>query len=149
MTYEALADDRSSGQAHATQPARIVIVDDDASYLDLMQEFLQTEGYEVLTHREWGSAQEYILQVRPDLVILDLIMGRETRGWSILDTLRTVPETASISVIVCSADVPSLNDHEELLGRYGVRPLTKPFDLDYLLNTIADSLGRTSATRIQ
>jgi CheY-like chemotaxis protein len=122
---------------------RIVVVNDDTSFLGLMEELLeQVEGYEVLTCRQWDDVYAFVKEQQPDLLILDLIFGGEERGWTILELLTLDPATRPIPVIVCSAAVRSLQDHATLLGRYGVEVLPKPFDLDALLTAVATSLGK-------
>jgi DNA-binding response OmpR family regulator len=46
-------------------------------------------------------------------------------------------------MIVCSAAIRELQAHEELLERYGIDVLTKPFDLDALLEKVATALERS------
>ena len=44
-------------------------------------------------------------------------------------------------MIVCSAAIYSLHEHQEMLSKFGIQALPKPFDLDTLLQTIEDSLA--------
>ncbi len=118
----------------------IVVINDDDTFLQLMQDLLIEEGYEVQTRRDAERAYEFVKSERPDLVILDLVIGREEIGWRILELLTLDPETRSIPVVICSAAVRSLQEHELLLRKYGVRALPKPFDLDDLLSTIQAAL---------
>ena len=122
-------------------PARILVINDDTPFLDLMHQLLQeTEGYAVQTRKEWEGAYEFVKEQRPDLVILDIRIGGEERGWQILQLLTLDPETLPIPVIVCSAAVDDLQQHQALLERYGVRALPKPFDLDDLLAAVRQAL---------
>jgi CheY-like chemotaxis protein len=79
-------------------------------------------------------------EVRPALVVLDIRMNNEERGWSILNLVTLDPETSDIPVIVCSAAIQSLHQHQELLSKYGIHALPKPFDVETLLETVADML---------
>ncbi len=116
---------------------RIALIDDDTTYLDLMHELLEVDGdYEVLVHKVWDGAYQWVKAERPDLVLLDIVMQREERGWAILELLTLDPLTRPIPVVVCSAAIRSLHAHQELLDRYGIRALPKPFDLDTLLEAI-------------
>src|SRR5919202_5463648 len=90
-------------------PARIAIIDDDVVFLELMNDLLALgEGYDVVTNSRWQVSLEFVRNTRPDLVMLDLMMGREQNGWAILESLRQEPETRHIPVIVCSAAAPAL-----------------------------------------
>ena len=125
----------------ARTPARILVINDDTPFLDLMHQLLQeTEGYIVQTRKEWEGAYEFVKAQRPDLVILDIRIGGEERGWQILQMLTLDPETLPIPVIVCSAAVDDLHEHQSILDKYGVRALPKPFDLEDLLTTIQQAL---------
>src|SRR5438067_953367 len=89
--------------------ARIALINDDTTFLALMQELLQgIEGYEVLTCTQWEDAYGFVMQARPDLVILDIVFGREERGWTILELLTLDPRTRPIPLLACSAAVRSL-----------------------------------------
>src|SRR5438093_809056 len=120
--------------APSKSPPRIVLINDDTIFLTLMEELLEgMERYQVSTCRQWEDAYHFVKHARPDLVILDIVFGGEERGWKILELLTLDPSTRPIPVIVCSAAVRSLQDHEPLLHRYGIGVLPKPFDLDALL----------------
>jgi len=115
----------------------IAVINDDTEFLELMRRLLQDQaGFEVLICREWDDARAFVKQHRPALVVLDSRMGAEERGWSILNLLTLDPETRPIPVIVCSAAIQSLHQHQRLLTRYGICALPKPFDLPTLLETV-------------
>lgn len=132
----------------AHRQTRIAVINDDTPFLELMRELLQgEEGYQVHICREWEDAHGFVKQYQPDLVILDIVMGGEELGWKILNMLTLDPRTRSFPVIVCSAAIQSLHDHQELLSRYGIRALPKPFDLDTLLETVRMTLAERSPSR--
>ena len=122
-------------------PPRIAVINDDTPFLDLMRQLLEeTEGFEVVTRKEWDGAYQFVKEVRPDLVILDIRIGGEERGWQILQMLTLDPETLPIPAIVCSAAVDDLHEQQPVLDKYGVRALPKPFDLDDLLAAVRAAL---------
>ncbi len=124
----------------STRPApfRIAVIDDDPTLLELMQELLGAgEGYEVFTCPNWVDSFEHIKQVQPDLVMLDLMLGRQQAGWAVLELLRSEPATSETPVILCSAAVPALDGRmARLNGFTRVEAVAKPFDVDHLLQTI-------------
>jgi CheY-like chemotaxis protein len=121
--------------------ARIAVINDDTAFLDLMRDLLEVdENYEVLICREWDHAYEFVKKEQPDLVIQDIRIGGEEHGWTILNLLTLDPVTRPIPMIVCSAAIQSLHDHQDLLSKYGIRVLPKPFDLEALLRTIEETL---------
>ena len=121
---------------------QIAVINDDTEFLNLMHNLLETQlGSRVMICREWEDAYHFVKDRRPDLVILDIRMNAEERGWSILNLLTLDPDTRPIPVIVCSAAIQSLHQHQPMLSRYGIRALPKPFDLNTLLDEIDSSLA--------
>lgn len=118
------------------------MINDDTPFLELMEELLETiEGYDVDVHKEWEGAYQFVKRTQPNVVVLDIVMGHEERGWTILELLTLDPVTKPIPVVVCSAAIWSLQEHEPLLRKYGVQALPKPFDLDDLLEAIKNALA--------
>ena len=121
---------------------RIAVINDDTAFLDLMKDLLeQEEHYEVLICREWDNAYEFVRKHQPNLVIQDIRIGGEEHGWTILNLLTLDPSTRPIPIIVCSAAIQSLHEHQEWLSQYGIHALPKPFDLDTLLKTVEDMIA--------
>jgi CheY-like chemotaxis protein len=125
---------------------RIAVIDDDAIFVDLMHDLLaHGEGYEVLSTAHWLESFEFIKEVQPDLVILDLMLGREQSGWSVLQLLREDPATARIPVILCSAAAPALSQCNASANGHGaLEAVSKPFDVDHILSVIERLLTQTS-----
>ena len=130
---------------------RIAVVDDDLLFVELMRDLLADgEGYEVVSNAQWVRSLDFVKETRPDLVILDLMMGREPTGWAVLDLLRADASTADIPVIVCSAAAEALHEQAPRIARAGrVTALAKPFDLDDLLGAIARLLAPRAAPAAQ
>ena len=123
--------------------ACIALINDDTAFLDLMRDLLQeAEGHEVLCCKEGDGAWDFVKAHRPDMVLLDIRMGSPEMGWTILELLTLDPATRPIPLIVCSAAIRELKDHEAYLAQYGVDVMPKPFDLDHLLEKVASALAR-------
>ncbi|MDQ3811445.1 MAG: response regulator [Chloroflexota bacterium] len=119
-----------------TRPS-IAVINDDTAFLELMRDLLEAEeGYAVSICKEWDNAYQFVKDNRPDLVILDIRIGGEEHGWTILNLLTLDPSTRPIPLIVCSAAIQSLHEHQPLLEKFGITALAKPFDLDELLSTV-------------
>jgi CheY-like chemotaxis protein len=122
--------------------ARIAVINDDTTFLDLMRELLEVEeDYEVYICKEWDGAYEFVKSKQPNLIIQDIRIGGEENGWTILNLLTLDPVTRPIPIIVCSAAIQSLHAHQEWLSQFGIRALPKPFDLDVLLRTIEEAIA--------
>jgi CheY-like chemotaxis protein len=125
-------------QASMHKRVRVAVVDDDTAFLDLMHDLLKEEGdYDVVVCREWQDAHQFIKDQQPSLVVLDIRIGNEERGWAILELLTLDPATRPIPVIVCSAAIQSLHQHQPWLDHFGICALSKPFDIDVLLDAVA------------
>jgi len=96
---------------------RIAIVDDHPQVRQLIRRILQAQGEYALFEAEDGkSALTLIKAEKPDLVILDLMMP-EMDGFSVLDALRKDPSTATIPVIVVTAQELTNKEKERLQGQ--------------------------------
>ena len=125
----------------------IAVVNDDAPFLELMEQLLEEEGYRVLPINEGEQAYQKIKRQRPELVILDIRLGTPDTGWLVLETLRLDPTLRNIPVIICSADLRALLEREEYLRQMGCECLPKPFDLDQLLTKMEKILGPSPRAR--
>ena len=96
---------------------KIAIVDDHPHVRQLIRRILQAQGeYELSEAADGKSALSLIRAQKPDLVILDLMMP-EMDGFSVLDALRQDPNTASIPVIVVTAQELTSKEKERLGGQ--------------------------------
>jgi DNA-binding response OmpR family regulator len=122
---------------------RISVLNDNADFLELMSAILDEDaGYEVqlFTGKETGI--EALAESRPDLVIVDLLLGGAS-GWEIVTLCRADERLAAVPIIVCSADVTALRDRGEELGRIGnVHMLAKPFGVEELTALVESLVGR-------
>ena len=105
-----------------------------------MHDLLDEEGYEVVTYRELQGVYQAVRDANPDLIIMDIVIGGEKKGWELVELLTLDPKTRAVPIIVCSAAVQSLREREEQLTRLAIRALPKPFDLEELLAAIRHAL---------
>lgn len=114
----------------------IVVVDNDEPFRDLLTDVLGDEGYRVVTSTTGADALAVIRQARPALVILDLRMEAPDAGIQLIRAMRGNPLTATLPLLLCSADVAGMAQHAPFLQEHHVPSLNKPFDLDQLLGLI-------------
>ena len=115
--------------------AKILVIDDDASSLELMEAMLVPNGYEIITTNDGSKAVAIIVEKKPDLILLDIMMpGLD--GYSTLAKIKENKVSSKIPVVMLTAMGFRLN--KELALRFGaVGYITKPVDLDELLKTIS------------
>lgn len=112
-----------------TQPT-ILVVDDEDPTRHMLIDALADEGYETIGAANGHAAIALVLQRRPDLILLDLMMP-ELEGGATVRALQAVPDLATIPVVlmtVCQGRETRID---------GVTAfLPKPFDLEHLMAVI-------------
>jgi signal transduction histidine kinase len=122
---------------------RILIVEDHERLLRALQSVLQTEGYQVFTALDGVEALEVMEQVRPDLVVVDIMMPRMD-GYALYEAIRSRSEWVPIPIIFLTAKA----EREDVLKGKGLGAedyITKPFETEELLVTIRARLERAEA----
>jgi PAS domain S-box-containing protein len=100
-------------QAHT-----ILVVDDDPKAVEMLAAFLPPPAYAVV--RAYGGAEAIALaqRVRPDLILLDLIMP-EVSGFDVVEALRRNTVTARIPILIVTAKPITQIDRAELNSESG------------------------------
>jgi CheY-like chemotaxis protein len=121
-----------------SRKARVLIVDDDASIRLLLVTLLRRTGYQTLEACNGREALAGMRTNNPDLVVMDLVMP-EMSGWDVLRERAADPSLLRIPVIVASAS----NTRKvlvDVLDKDVCAVISKPFDLDTVLTTVANCL---------
>jgi CheY-like chemotaxis protein len=82
---------------------RILAVDDDESHLRAVREILELEGYEVVTRSQSLGTSKMVLDLAPDLILLDVNMPALS-GEHLLSILKRNELTAGIPVVFYSGN---------------------------------------------
>ena len=117
------------------QTKRILVVDDVADNIFLIQFILETQGYKVDT-ADSGEAALNLLEavaIEPDIIILDLMMPT-MNGYEVIDHLRKQQKLARICVLLMTANTEVSYEKAKEAGADGI--LYKPLDLEYFLTKI-------------
>ncbi len=118
---------------------RILIVDDEERILDVVTNFLESEGYDVIRAMEGNDALNRVVGELPDLVLLDWMLP----GRSGIDVCREIRKISDIPVIMLTARV---DESDMVLGlELGADDyITKPFSLRELGARIRSVMRRYS-----
>ena len=119
-------------------PAKVLIVDDEKDFLDIMAERLRARGVEVSTTISAENALKMVLKETYDVVIMDLMMP-EMDGFKALKLFKeTRPD---LPIILLTANVPEEKCIEAIkLGAMDV--IEKPADLNLLTQKIKEAKAR-------
>ena len=112
--------------------ATVLVADDDADILHVIELNFRLEGFEVVTARDGADALAKAVAVRPDLVVLDVLMPG-IDGYTICARIRADASLAAVPVLIVSANYGSAD--LEAARRAGANDfLVKPFHPAMLLD---------------
>jgi len=126
---------------------RILIIDDNASFRELLCMMLSNEGYAVQATEDAIEGGKAMLAAQPDLVICDIDMPFMD-GLELLSALRADPSIAALKVILLSGrkDIETLTRAEQLgVADYLVKPVTRERLLESI-NTCLTKAGGEGLT---
>ena len=118
--------------------AKIVVIEDDLTFLGLLRVHLAGAGHEVLTAEDAVLGLRAIIAGAPDLILLDLSVPY-LDGFEMLETLRTDPATRDIPVIVLTGRGDD-ETYTEARRLGAAQLLTKPVERDLLIKAIDGQL---------
>jgi sigma-B regulation protein RsbU (phosphoserine phosphatase) len=136
-----------SGSIMTTEPGSLLIVEDEASYRDMLARYLERQGYQITVAQHGGEALELTKTHRFDLVLLDILLPGLS-GFDILTTLRQQYSATDLPVITATARDES-RDVVEALKLGANDYVTKPFDFPVVLARVQTQMSlKRSVDRI-
>lgn len=121
------------------RPAKVLVVDDEENIRELLSVSLKFQGYEVTTAKDGPNAIDLARSVRPDVVVLDVMMpGMD--GFGVLRRLRA-DGLASPALFLSARD--SVEDKVTGLTIGGDDYVTKPFSLEEVIARLEVLLRRS------
>jgi DNA-binding response OmpR family regulator len=112
----------------------IMIVDDDIQVTVLLGKLLAMEGFQTTAVNDSSKAHEVALSVKPDLILLDLMMP-DPDGFKLCRLLRADPHFIFTPIIIITA----LDDNDSRVVAFGAGAndyITKPFHTTELIERI-------------
>jgi DNA-binding response OmpR family regulator len=130
--------------------ARIAVLDNDESILQLMGEVCADEGWEAMPFVRAAGVVETLGQEKPDAIILDARLDGHQGGWRVLGQLLDNTATRGIPIAVWTGGGDGVEDREEWLLDHRVAVIHKPFELDDVYETLRAMLrSRQVSTGVQ
>ena len=125
-----------------TPPNRVVmVIEDDPAIRSVMTDVLEDRGYRVVTSSNGAEALQQLESVRPNVLVLDLLMP-VMHGWEFMESYFDKTDGAAIPIVIVSVN-PVL---PRSFDRFGVRECVgKPFQVDDLIRAVEDAAQPVAA----
>jgi two-component system alkaline phosphatase synthesis response regulator PhoP len=133
-----------------TPTRKVLIADDEPDILEILKYNLQNEGYDVITAKNGNEALEKAKRIRPDLVVLDIMMPGKT-GVEVCELLRAQPafkETLIIFLTAISDEGTQIKGLETGADDYVSKPVSPKVFLSKV-NSLFRRLKKTDAKTLK
>ena len=122
----------------------VLVVEDDRNIAELLQMYLEKEGYAVATAHDGGQGLAKFRSIKPDLVLLDVMMP-VMDGWGVCKAIRAESQTP---VIMLTAKGET-DDKVAGLKTGADDYITKPFEMKEVLARIEAVLRRSGNAAVE
>jgi len=124
----------------------ILVVDDDPNARDIVRMYLEAKGYRVSTAADGKEALAKLEEVRPELVLLDVMMpGMD--GWEVARVIKNHPQFASVRLVMLTAR-SDFTDKQEGLRSGADDYIVKPIRLEELGERVEKNLAAPWSRRL-
>lgn len=127
--------------------ARILIIEDNATNMELMVYLLKAFGHEPLLAHDGEAGIKLVLQERPDLVVCDVHLPK-LDGYGVVAFLKTHPALAVIPVVAVTA-LAMVGDREKLLASGFDGYIEKPIEPEVFVSQIESYLHQRAVSSDQ
>ena len=122
----------------------VLIVEDDHNIAELLQMYLEKEGYAVTIASDGGKGLEKFRAIKPDLVLLDVMMP-VMDGWSVCKAIRAESQTPVIMLTAKGETDDKVTGLKSGADDY----VTKPFEMKEVLARIEAVLRRSGTVNTE
>ncbi len=118
---------------------KILIVDDEADIIEILQYVLEAQGYECITAMDGEEGLKSARELKPDLIILDVMMPK-INGYKISRLLKYDNKYKDIPILMITA---RSQEEDKIIGEEtgADEYITKPFNVDYVVEKVKKYLG--------
>jgi len=118
------------------KPRKILLVDDEAGFAELLRDLLEMDSYEVMVAHDGQEGLEKLEAFVPDVIISDIVMPRLS-GFELFKRVKASPTTATIPFLF----ITGFQDDRVLaearkVGVFGI--LRKPVDIEQIENRLRE-----------
>jgi DNA-binding response OmpR family regulator len=115
---------------------KILVVDDDKGATDLIEVILQSSGFDPITVNDSSKAMTVASEIKPDLILLDLMMPEPT-GFQLCRMMRATSEFRVTPIIIITA-LDNTDSRVVAIGAGANGYLRKPFHVSDLTEKVKD-----------
>ena len=133
-----MGEEKTSEQEPASQPKRVLLVDDDREIVEAIRVALEAKGYQTLVARDGNQGLAMAERDDPDLVILDMMMPKRS-GFLVLERLRRTRRVPTRVIMITANEGNRHKAYAEMLGVDDY--IRKPFPMDRLMDSVDRLLG--------
>ncbi|PJF33208.1 MAG: DNA-binding response regulator, partial [Phototrophicales bacterium] len=119
---------------------QILLIEDDESFGSVLKSYLELNGFKVVWQTAGRTVEKTILQVQPDICILDVMLP-EVDGFTLAARIRNLKPSLPFLFLTARSQI---NDIRKGFGTGAEDYLTKPFDSEVLVLKVRAILSRTS-----
>ena len=117
----------------------MLVVEDDPSIREVISDVLEDKGFNVLPAANGSDALQQLDMVRPDVMVLDLLMP-VMHGWAFMETYLQKTGGPPIPIVVVSVN-PALPRSYNRLGVASI--VSKPFNVDILAQAVEQASAQS------
>ena len=121
----------------------VLIVEDDRNIAELLQMYLEKEGYAVTIANDGGQGLAKFRAIKPDMVLLDVMMP-VMDGWEVCKAIRAEAQTPIIMLTAKSETSDKVQGLRSGADDY----ITKPFEMREVLARVEAVLRRTNGSTV-
>ena len=118
---------------------KILVVEDDFDIQELLQNFIQEAGYEVMTASDGIEAMDMFAKNKYDLILLDIMLPK-IDGFGVCELIRKQSQVPIIMLTALGGEEEQIRGLDLQVDDY----ITKPFSMPVLVRKIAAVLRRTN-----
>ena len=118
------------------EKSMVLVIDDEPAARELLVNFLEPEGYQIVTANSGQAGITAAKQLRPDAITLDMLMPGKN-GWETLSQLKQDPDTADIPIIIVSV----VDEKKAGFALGAAEYLVKPIAKEVLVSKIEKHIG--------
>jgi two-component system, OmpR family, alkaline phosphatase synthesis response regulator PhoP len=106
----------------------ILLVDDDHDFVEMNRSVLENRGYSVITADNAKDAIKLVESRKPDLLIIDVMMGSDVAGFDAVEEIRNLPDGKKLPILM----ITSFREHHKTA--WTEKPDRSWVDVDNYLN---------------